>query len=703
MNTLEPGSLFGKYRIHNMIGRGGMGVVYVAEDTSLGRRVALKVLSPDLVSSSAFEERFRREARIVASLNHPNIVQIHSLDNIDGRLVIDMTYVEGGSLADAEAMRRATLSQSLQSVGDALAGLASCHQVGIIHRDVKPSNILLGREGIALLSDFGLSKCLAAHHEAAVSSMASSCLFLGTPRYAPPESWEGKEPTPSWDVYSAGAVIYEAASGHAPHEANSPLELIRSIYENAVPPLSDINEAITPALSKAVAQMLAQNPNDRPQNASAALTLLSECPEFAEKKSARLSTIVQVKWPPKSAPFRFRLAKMKRPLVILAAAVLIFAIASLLPLKSWFSSLPGEGARPRAPSDHYVFNTTDTLTSERWAEHWLMIRGGEQQTWQVLASKGTDLIYLQASPNDESFDFLGHWAHYTDKTARAFRHGTVQGAGKWVRENELMTAVLQFECALDGSRWQGAFLLDRTVSDEPPGQFMAALESTGLFARLVYCELIPRNLDWAEEVENLFIAKGIPKVTVPFLAGSDAPMQIDGQATETIWRQAAANAGPESGVLNAQSEGSGATLTVCRDKSQLYFYLASPTPLDNPALTLRLLTQCDAQPNQIISWKLVVDQSNAIQLHKVAGDKEYPQNSHAVAVSSGEAKGHRVEMAMPFTDLELEEGPLPDTRWRLSGAFADAQVEPVKAAVYWGRAAGASPVHGAILLFGPSE
>ncbi|MFO7976658.1 MAG: serine/threonine-protein kinase, partial [Candidatus Hydrogenedentota bacterium] len=353
MNTLESGTQFGKYRIEKMIGQGGMGVVYVAEDTTLGRRVALKVLSPDLVSRRAFEERFRREARIIARLNHPNIVQIHSLETIDEKLVIDMTYVEGGSLADAEGARRVTIGHTLQSVADALTGLASCHQIGVIHRDVKPSNILLSHHGMALLSDFGLSKCLAVQHESAMSSMASSCLFLGTPRYAPPESWEGKDPTPAWDIYSIGAVIYESIAGRAPHEANSPLELIRSFYENPVPPLSRVDSDISGVLSETVEAMLACNPQERPPDAAAALERLTKAPEFKNKDSRKGSTIVQLKWRPKRISRRPSILKKAVLPAVFALLVLLGVGASLLPLSNWFS---GASPQPRAASNHYVFN-----------------------------------------------------------------------------------------------------------------------------------------------------------------------------------------------------------------------------------------------------------------------------------------------------------------------------------------------------------
>lgn len=698
MVTLEPGSQFGKYRIQEVIGRGGMGVVYVAEDTSLGRRVALKVLSPDLVSSSAFEQRFRQEARIVASLNHPNIVQIHSLERIEDRLVIDMMYIEGGSLADAEASGRATLAQTLHSVGDALAGLASCHQVGVVHRDVKPSNILLSGQGTALVSDFGLSKCLAAHQEMAMSSMASSCLFLGTPRYAPPESWEGVEPTPAWDVYSAGAVLYEAVAGRAPHEANSPLKLIRSFYEDAVPRLSDLNQAISPILSDGVAQMLAASPEERPQDASAALKLLSEAPEYAAEEIAKGSTIVRVKWPATAQRKRLRFAKLKVPLAIFAVLALAGAVGGLSLLSAQFS---GGNPQPRPASNCYVFNTTDALTNERWSAHWLMTRLEGEETWQILASKGTDVLYIQAGQDGETFDLQGQWAHYTDKTARAFRHGSVKGTGNWVRQNELMTVTLQFECSLDGSRWQDAFLLERRGVDEVPEQFVADLESVPLVSRLIYCELMPRNLEWAEEVENRFIARGVSKVTVPFVTASGPPMNVDGRADEAVWQRAAVNGTADSGVLMAHPQAGKASLTVCRDQDQLYVLCTFPAALEKPELTLQLLTRFDTLPQQAESWKLSVEQSGAACLYKVVGGREYPQDAQVKVALLPGATRHEMEIGVPFAALEITQPPLPAGRWRLSATLADAQ-EEANHGMYWGRTPGTPPVHGAILQFGPS-
>ncbi|HOH32159.1 MAG TPA: serine/threonine-protein kinase, partial [Candidatus Hydrogenedentes bacterium] len=157
---METGSILGKYHILTQLGRGGMGVVYLAEDTTLRRQIALKVLDQSITSTPHFESRFLQEARLVASLNHPNIVPIHALEQINGEWILEMPYIEGGSLMDAEARGTLDLRQMLKCVRDVLLALAVCHEAGIIHRDVKPSNILLDNQCRGMLSDFGLAKLL---------------------------------------------------------------------------------------------------------------------------------------------------------------------------------------------------------------------------------------------------------------------------------------------------------------------------------------------------------------------------------------------------------------------------------------------------------------------------------------------------------------------------------------------------------------
>ena len=289
---LEAGAVFGKYRIISFIGRGGMGVVYLAEDTTLGRRIALKTLDRSFSEDGQFERRFQHEARTIASLQHPNIVPIHSLEKIDGIVAIDMPYIDGGSLYDVFSTNIEKRKQAVDSIRSVLTALACCHQESIVHRDVKPANILIRKDGMTLLSDFGLAKILAEQQSASLAMTSSSSCFVGTPRYAPPESWEGQEALPSWDVYSVGMVLYEAFSPKLPYDAQTPMGFVKQILERPIPPLVEVAEEVSREFSDAVASMLERDPDKRPEDAVAAASILSCTPEWTAPDPQRTSTII---------------------------------------------------------------------------------------------------------------------------------------------------------------------------------------------------------------------------------------------------------------------------------------------------------------------------------------------------------------------------------------------------------------------------
>lgn len=183
----------GKYRILRELGRGGMGVVYLAEDTRLQREVALKLLHPALTLDRGFVDRFATEARAIAALTHPGIVRVHAFEEVDGCHLIDMEYVDGRSLDQVIARGPVSGKDTLNIIARVLEALAACHARGMVHRDIKPSNILIGYDGRILLSDFGLAMSFAL---ASTSGATSSC-FIGTPKYAPPESWDRVLPSPA--------------------------------------------------------------------------------------------------------------------------------------------------------------------------------------------------------------------------------------------------------------------------------------------------------------------------------------------------------------------------------------------------------------------------------------------------------------------------------------------------------------------------
>ena len=209
----EPsiGSTLGGYRIESLIARGGMGVVYRATQLALERPVALKVIAAELANKEGFRERFLRESRLAASLDHPSVVPVYDAREEDGELIVAMRLVEGGDLRkliDREGPLEPERAVNL--LGQVAEALDAAHAAGIVHRDVKPHNVLVEGER-AYLSDFGLAK---AYAETGPGSGAS---IVGTVEYMAPEQWRGERAGPAADIYSLGCVLFEALTGIVPY------------------------------------------------------------------------------------------------------------------------------------------------------------------------------------------------------------------------------------------------------------------------------------------------------------------------------------------------------------------------------------------------------------------------------------------------------------------------------------------------------
>src|SRR5437764_8507831 len=210
------GSRIAGYQIESLLGRGGMSVVYLAEHVRLGRKVALKILSPDLARDTRFRERFVRESRIAAGLDHPNVIPVYEADETDGVLFIAMRYVRG---TDLKTLIRSDGAldpgRTIRLLAQAASALDAAHSEGLVHRDVKPGNILIaqGAEGEehVYLSDFGLTK-----RPSSESGITATGQFVGTLDYAAPEQFEGKTLDARTDVYSLGCVLFESLTGEVP-------------------------------------------------------------------------------------------------------------------------------------------------------------------------------------------------------------------------------------------------------------------------------------------------------------------------------------------------------------------------------------------------------------------------------------------------------------------------------------------------------
>lgn len=251
-----PGQEFGSYRILRLLGQGGMGEVYEAEDLHNGRRVALKVMSHAL-ATEADRKRFLREGRLAASVNHPNVVYVHGSEEIDSSPVIAMELVHGGTLHD-QLKRRGSVpvAEAVKAILQVVDGLEAAHNAGVLHRDIKPSNCFLAADGSVKVGDFGLSVSTLARGESLLTAAGS---VLGTPAYASPEQLRGEELDGRSDIYSVGASLYHLLTGKTPYTATEFVKLITEVLEKKPAPPSALRQDIPAELSKIVLRCLAKD------------------------------------------------------------------------------------------------------------------------------------------------------------------------------------------------------------------------------------------------------------------------------------------------------------------------------------------------------------------------------------------------------------------------------------------------------------
>lgn len=269
--TPMVGRTLGHYRIAGQLGIGGMGIVYAAEDTRLRRKVALKVLPPDVSRDLERRARFEREAQAVAALNHPGIVTIYSVEEDEGVHFISMELVEGVTLAEVVRPGGLTLRRFLELAVPLTDAVAAAHAAGITHRDIKPQNVMVTSEGRVKVLDFGLAKferARAATSETTTDILTSAHL-LGTVPYMSPEQVRGELADQRSDVFSLGTVLYELATGSRPFDEATTAELISSILRDAPRPVTDLNLDMPPRLNRVIERCLEKDPRLRPQNAGA--------------------------------------------------------------------------------------------------------------------------------------------------------------------------------------------------------------------------------------------------------------------------------------------------------------------------------------------------------------------------------------------------------------------------------------------------
>lgn len=249
--------LLGRYELGKIIGVGGMGEVRAARDLTLDRPVAIKFLRPHLHPTAEMKTRFDSEAKAAAQLSHPNIVGVFDSGEEEGIPFIVMERLSGRTLADQIAEKPLSEAEARLRALEILAALEASHDKGILHRDLKPGNVMLTNRGVAKVADFGIAKV------AEAVDLTDSGITLGTPAYLAPERVAGLPASPATDVYSAGVVLYEMLTGKKPFHADTPLAMIRAIQEEDPEPLAKVRAGVDPTLVSIVERAMSKDPRHR--------------------------------------------------------------------------------------------------------------------------------------------------------------------------------------------------------------------------------------------------------------------------------------------------------------------------------------------------------------------------------------------------------------------------------------------------------
>ena len=336
----------GRYRIQRKLGAGGMADVYLAEDQELGRRVAIKILNGRHANDDQFIERFRREAKNAAALNHPNIVSIYDRGNAEDTYYIAMEFLDGRTLKELIVGRGAApINVAIEYARQILSALRFAHRHGIVHRDIKPHNVLVDGEGRVKVTDFGIAR-------AGTSQMTETGSIVGTAQYLSPEQARGGEVDPRSDLYSLGIVLYELLTGKTPFEGETPVEIAMKHLSNAPKPPSKLRPDIPPELDMVVLRALAKSPDDRYQSADEMEADLERVARGASVSATTADTATQV---------------LRRPAAAAAAASATAATMIATP-----PSTAAAGVPPTVVEEEEVYDE----------------EGGERPLWPWLVAAG---------------------------------------------------------------------------------------------------------------------------------------------------------------------------------------------------------------------------------------------------------------------------------------------------------------------------
>ena len=372
--SLAPNTRFDRYEIRSLLGKGGMGEVYLAEDTRLHRKVALKILPARFASNQDRMRRFEQEATAAAALNHPNIAHIYEIGESESTHFIAMEHIDGDTLRDKIHRDKAPLQKLLKYLTQVAEGLTKAHAAGIVHRDLKPDNIMITRDDYAKILDFGLAKLIEpqaplasvsdASNEAVTTIVAQHSLagmVMGTAGYMSPEQAQGKvkEIDQRSDIFSFGCILFEAVTGHRPFAAESVIKSLHKVAYEAAPPIKDFNPTAPPDLQRIVRRCLAKDREERYQTikdvaielkevrqgmAGAADLAATVPPSGSTQKLRRQTTEQSGKSTSRSVYFVSQIKSHKRNALLVLAALIVVSAAVAYFAYSRYAGGSGAGA-----------------------------------------------------------------------------------------------------------------------------------------------------------------------------------------------------------------------------------------------------------------------------------------------------------------------------------------------------------------------
>ncbi|MCU0284836.1 MAG: protein kinase [Acidobacteria bacterium] len=344
------GKNFSNYKIIGKLGAGGMATVYKAHELSLNRIVALKVLSPRLSEDADFIKRFHREAQAAAQLNHPNIVHIYAIGEEEGFHYFAMEYLKGKPLsAVKKEVGIMSPGQSLSIIRQVADALGEAHKAGLVHRDIKPCNIMVDENGKAKVTDFGI-----AFIADAKTKLTQEGSIIGTPEYLSPEQCEGKNVDARSDIYSLGVTLYEILTGKTPYEADTPVSMLMKIVRGNFPPIGQVNPAVPEPVQKIVEKMMQTNPQNRYTNTEELLKAIEEVEKVVTIPGIPVEATAVVKQPEPgpaaSIEPHFEDKKKNNSLMsaLTVAAILILLIGGAFAAKVLYLDKPTEAGSASA-------------------------------------------------------------------------------------------------------------------------------------------------------------------------------------------------------------------------------------------------------------------------------------------------------------------------------------------------------------------